>query len=207
MNLRTLPLLLLSTLALSACGSTFDGLQKDFGNLRASTNSKIADLRASTADAPKDKLASSICPPIVIDPQLDDMAEFEDMTKPNDKSLISRVALTTAQSLCTPEEGFLAMRLDLTFASELGPKARRKASDRPFFAYPYFISITDSNGQELAKEIFAASMTYEASQEKVELVETINQRLPLNEDGTLPDYQVHIGFQLTDEQLFFNASK
>jgi hypothetical protein len=100
----------------------------------------------------------------------------------------------------------LAMRLDLKINSMLGPKARRTNNDRPFFAYPYFIAITDTQGNELAKEIFAASVTYDVDQNNLSLIETINQQLPLNEDGSRPDYEVHIGFQLTDEQLFYNAS-
>jgi hypothetical protein len=207
MKLSTLAFIVISTFALSACGSTFEGLKEDFGNLSAATSNKMADLRTKNTNSALVVSTDSTCPPIIIDPQLDSMAEFEDMEKPNEDSFISRVALTRTQSLCTLTDGALEMRLDMTFSSELGPKARRKKSDRPFFAYPYFISVTDSSGQELAKEIFAASMTYEAGQESVELIETINQNLPLNEDGSIPSYQVHIGFQLTDEQLFYNASQ
>ena len=50
-------------------------------------------------------------------------------------------------------------------------------------------------------------MTYKADQEEIGLIETIRQRLPLNDDGSMPPYRIKVGFQLTEEQLFYNASR
>ena len=98
------------------------------------------------------------------------------------------------------------MRIDLNFHGHLGPKARIKPSDRPFFAYPYFVAVSDSIGNELAKEVFAASVSYEVGQDSIKLVETIRQRLPLDTDGQVPAYQVSAGFQLTEDQLSHNST-
>jgi cytochrome c biogenesis protein ResB len=50
-------------------------------------------------------------------------------------------------------------------------------------------------------------VTYGEDQNQIQLVETIRQNLPLTYDGEAPDYQIEIGFQLTEEQLFYNTSQ
>ena len=207
MTYRSFLFVAIAAFSLSAC-QTWKGLQEDFSTLSAATSTKINEIQAKQAQKRRQQtLTEGACPAIVIDPQMDSMTEFQDMEKPSDETKISYIALTRAASECAPEGDILNMRLDLTFTGTLGPKARRQEADRPFFAYPYFIAVTDNNGEELAKEIFAASITYETNQNNIALVETIHQNLPLNSDGSLPPYQIHIGFQLTEEQLFYNASK
>lgn len=204
MTYRSFFLITTCALTLSAC-QTWDGLKNDLGALKTTTSEKIATLKR-TDNAQSTVIDASVCPAIIIDPQLDSMSEFMDMNETDENNLISRAFITETISECDVNDSTLDMKLELSFKSELGPKARAKDSDQPFFAYPYFISVTDADGQELAKEIFAASITYEKGQNAVELIETINQSLPLNEDGSASAYQIHIGFQLTDEQLFYNAS-
>lgn len=193
---------LLACFILAGC-QTLEGMQKDFNELAGSIGSKTQKQNAK----PVALIGDGACPPISIDPQLDSMSEFYDMEKPSANNEVSRITITGTQSACTRESDYLNMRIDLSFDGALGPKARRTKSDRPFFAYPYFVAVTDENGNELARELFAASVTYETGQDNIQLVETIRQRLPFEDDGTMPPYQVKIGFQLTEEQLFYNASQ
>ncbi|HPF78529.1 MAG TPA: hypothetical protein PLF01_04455 [Alphaproteobacteria bacterium] len=210
MNYRLLSMVAASSLLLSACGSTLEGIQRDFGNFATSIDEKVGDMKSSDnaakpAEAPV-TLAGDACPSIMVDPQLDSMSEFEDMENPSKETEISTVHLMSTKSECTLDGEFLTMRIDLSFDGQLGPKARRKNGDRPFFAYPYFIAVMDSEGNELARELFAASFTYTAEEDHMSVVDTIRQKLPLNDDGTVPAYQVQIGFQLTEDQLFYNSS-
>jgi len=205
---RHMMILACSALLLSGC-STWEGLQRDFGTAVTSVGKSVDNLSAKTQKAepaPVVYNGGGNCPTIIVDPQLDRMSEFYDMEKPSASSEVSTIRLAGTQSECELEGEFLNMRIDLNFAGNLGPKAKRKESDRPFFAYPYFIAVSDGEGNELARELFAASVTYNKNQDSIELVETIRQRLPLNDDGSVPSYQVQIGFQLTEDQLFYNAS-
>lgn len=209
MNYRLLSMVAASSLLLSACGSTLEGIQRDFGNFATSIDEKVGDMKSSdnTADtAAPVTLAGDACPSIMVDPQLDSMSEFVDMETPSKETEISTVHLMSTKSECILDGEFLTMRIDLSFDGQLGPKARRKNGDRPFFAYPYFIAVMDSDGNELARELFAASFTYTAEEDRMNVVDTIRQKLPLNDDGTVPAYQVQIGFQLTEDQLFYNSS-
>ena len=197
--IRNITILAATTLLLTGC-QTLEGIQRDLGSVGTAITEKASDVK--TAMAPVD----DTCPPIMVDPQLDSASDFYDMEKPSEANAISHVYLTRTASECAIEGDFLTMQIDLNFEGKLGPKARRKADDRPFFAYPYFVAVTDANGNELARELFAASVTYEENQNAVQLVETIRQKLPLSKTGRVPSYQIHIGFQLTEDQLFYNAS-
>lgn len=202
-----------TALLLGGC-QTLEGIQRDLGSFGSAINEKAAALSATdeeeTAGAEgqmQASTASDICPDIMIDPQLDSMTEFFDAKKPSDDTKISEIKIVRTQSECESDGEYLTMRIDMHFEGSLGPKARRKEGDRPFFAYPYFVTVTDIQGNELASELFAASVTYDADQQSMALIDTIRQRLPLNDDGSVPSYQIQIGFQLTEDQLFYNASQ
>lgn len=212
-TIYTFLLLVLCPFILGACQQTFMGMEKDFRSLSTKFEQAIGSEPASSELAQENSsqlAAASIpageCPPMKIAPQTDHMSEFSDMQNPTPQNEISHIRIARSAAQCTPEGEFLNMRIDLSFEGGLGPDARRLENDRPFFAYPYFVAVTDPAGNELAKELFAASVTYEKGADEIELVETIRQKLPYDENGQLPPYEVHIGFQLTQEQLFYNAS-
>lgn len=206
MKIRTLILLGFSVTTLGAC-ETMEGLKRDLSNVGQSVSTKVDSLKADDTTPASTIVNDGGCPPISVDPQLSTMSEFYDPDKPTAGTEVSTINLSGTKSACNIDGEYLEVQIELSFDGELGPKAKRKSGDRPFFAYPYFIAVTDKDDNELAKELFAASVTYESNQEKIQLVETIRQRLPLEDNGSLPAYQIKIGFQLSDEQLFHNAAK
>jgi predicted small secreted protein len=207
MKIQNTLLMLTAAIMVSACGSTFEGLQKDIGKLGNSVNSAVSSNEEETGNRANVVMKDNSCPPIIVNPQLDSLTEFEDMENAEEGTETSSITLSSTQSSCEEQGEFLNMRIDLTFDAALGPKAKREENDRPFFAYPYFIAVLDGSGEELAREVFAASVTYGEDQNQIQLVETIRQNLPLTYDGEAPDYQIEIGFQLTEEQLFYNTSQ
>ena len=227
--MKTSHLLLIgfATLSLTAC-QTFDGFKQDLNAAGSAISSKVGSLNtadgnidpetenrtattATNADSAQNKakvvVNDNTCPPIYVDPQLSHASEFYNPEKPSQGTEVSSLDLTDTASECSVADGYKEVKIQLSFKGTLGPKAKRKDNDRPFFAYPYFVSVADKDGEELAKELFAASVTYETKQDSIELYETIRQRLPLNDDGSDPGYQIKIGFQLTEDQLFYNASR
>lgn len=176
--------------------------------MRTNVGSKMDSLNKtddSASNAPVSLVSGSICPPIIVDPQMESLTEYADPTKPSEDTKVSTFKLVTTQSTCDIADGKLKVRMDLSFAGELGPKAKRRSGDQPFFAYPYYVKITDGSGQKLAEESFAASVTYEKNQNRIEIVEIIRQNLPLKADGSAPVYEIHVGFQLTEDQLVQNT--
>ncbi|MEM6811512.1 MAG: hypothetical protein AAF549_03500 [Pseudomonadota bacterium] len=185
-------------LLLSAC-NTFEGLKSDLGQLGTTINSRSAQLSQNlqgNGDA-------SFCPAVSIHSQKSSLTEFEDPKQTGDEMIVSRIEFEETRAECEKEDEFVVMNIDMTLAGMTGPKAKRTSNDKPFFSYPYYISVMDLEGNELAREIFAANVSYESDQNQVRVVETIKQRLPIRNGGT--PYKVEVGFSLTDDQLFYNS--
>lgn len=158
---------------------------------------------ASAASGPAQPIA---CPPVRVMEELRNLVEFQDPAKPSDKTEMARAMIKTVDARCAVG-GNLSVELDITIDSTLGPKARVKKTDKPNFAFPYFIAVISPEGGVVAKEIFAASLSFENGEDKMNRMETITQHIPLSADGTVPAYSILVGFQLSEEQLAFNRTQ
>jgi predicted small secreted protein len=206
-------------LSLSACG-TLNGagvdlqnwgnyLDRNFGDDRQSNENAQEttfqqDAQTQTNGEPLSLKAATDCPNIILKPMMSSLIEFQNPAQPSNDTIIAKANLTNAKSNCNKNGDFVTVSLDLDFAATLGPKAKQNASDKPSFSFPYFISVTDYQGNELAREVFAASFSFAADQNQHNTIETIEQKLPLSTAGTLPNYYMEIGFELTDEQMAYN---
>ncbi|NCO03477.1 MAG: hypothetical protein GW903_04730 [Alphaproteobacteria bacterium] len=203
---RTALTLITSALLLSGCAMV-EGAGQDMQKLGEYISSKVSPKTQDQSDQVNQNLTSmaSNCPVIEQDPSLTILHEFENPSAPSTGTKIAQVDLASIKNNCAVEGDFLGITMDIAFNATLGPKARAKASDRPYFSFPYFIAVTDMNGVVLAKEVFAVAMSFEQGEEAVQTIETIRQNLPLEADGSLPNYKMQVGFELTDEQLNYNS--
>ena len=112
--------------------------------------------------------------------------------------------MSESQSTCTYNDRSVTVDLKLAFDGNLGPKGRKTSKDKPFFSYPFFVAVTSPSGKILAKEIFAASMTYDAGQNEQIYFETLRQIIPTDNRSQGAGYKVMIGFQLAEKQLDYN---
>ena len=208
MKNKTNPLLLaiISLGLLSGCAMV-EGAGKDFQNWGEYLDRQFNQTEDRAAQNTVQTVATldSNCPPIEQLPQLSALHEFVDPSNPSAESKMATVDLANITNQCNMDGEFLSVTMDITFNSMLGPKGRANPSDRPFFSFPYFIAVMDMNNTVLAKEVFAVSMSYETGEEAISTVETIKQNLPLNSDGSLPDYKMQVGFELSEEQLRYNT--
>ena len=133
------------------------------------------------------------------------MTEFHNPEKTSDNLIVSQFKLVDTNTLCELDGDYVAMQIDLVFEGMIGPEAKRKDGDKVFFSYPYYVAVNDIEGNQLAEEFFAANVSYGQNETKKKVVETIRQRLPL-EEGIAP-YQIDVGFSLTEEQITYNAAK
>lgn len=214
--LSTLSLCVAMTFIPSGC-STVEGLKSDVSTgYQKVTDSfshlSFPDVRqvfrpqnspVSTLSFQGEEIKVSNCPAVVIRPDLKMMTEFQDDTRPDAQTMVSQIRFVSALPSCKTEGDRLVMRLDLDFAGQTGPKARFNPNDKPSFAYPYFIAVTDSEGAVLSKEIFAVSISYNAQETSKTQTENLYQNMPKSSPDS---YKVVIGFQLTPEQLAYNQS-
>ncbi|MFA5591838.1 MAG: hypothetical protein WC989_00800 [Micavibrio sp.] len=196
---------LFSVIALGAC-STMDGLSRDFESGWNSLSATVAQTFDSEKTAGNGMTAyDGTCPPVSLRPDLAHMTEFMTPDKTDEATKISEATITGVQNNCRVENGQLVMQISITLEGATGPKARVKPSDKPSFAYPYFVAVTDQrSGVVIAKEIFAASLSYEANENKAQTAETISQSMPVPDLAKNESYNVVVGFQLSPEQLAYN---
>lgn len=158
------------------------------------------DVQVQTSE----KLLESPCPPIEIVTDLSSISDFSDPLKMLQKNLISRVDMGNAQSTCQLSSNTATVDLKLAFKGVLGPKAKQKSSDKPFFSYPFFVAVTEPNGRIMAKEIFAASLSFGTDESEHAYYENLRQIIPIKSKKHAKRYKIMIGFQLSPEQLEFN---
>lgn len=208
MRVSIIPHIILSFAFLLGGCSTMNGLKDDitkgYDNV-ANTFAKVLD----PVKEAKKKLPvyDGTCPPVSVRPDLTHVSDFYNPSNSSEDTKISEATITNVQNTCRVEDGRIIMQVDLSISGKTGPKARVKPSDKPSFAYPYFIAVTDSKGTIVSKDIFAASLSYSANQNEGATTETIFQNMPIPDTAAGEIFNVVVGFQLTNEQLSYNNAK
>lgn len=181
--------------------------------------SAFALLTISTAKAEQDERGRFIdhteshasqkrqrCPNIQIVDELSQLNEFRTEKRQRRNELVSSVTLIHTGTSCTYEKGYIAVDIELEFHSHLGPRGKTYREDQPFFAYPFFVAVSDNDGHMLAKEIFAASVTYERDASAHVYYENLRQLIPIQRKKDVYKYDILLGFQLSQAQLEYNRA-
>jgi hypothetical protein len=199
---------ILPAIALLGGCSTFQGLKNDLSrgyDAVANTFTKAVD--PVKEEKKKLPVYDGSCPPISVRPDLKHLVEFQDPAKTTDATRVSEATIENVKNTCRVEKESLVMQIDIELSGKTGPKARVKPTDKPSFAYPYFIAVLDEKGNILSKEIFAASVAYNANQNDIKQSETVFQNMPFPDSEAGKSYSVIIGFQLTEDQLAYNQKQ
>ena len=199
------PLLFVSVALLLTGCSTMQGLKKDVVSGYDSVTNTFAKAFDPEVEAKKTlPQYDGNCPPVSVRPDLAKVTDFYNPTSPSENTKISEATITGVLNTCRVENEQIIMQVDLSLSGKTGAKARVKPADKPSFAYPYFVAVTDSKGNVVSKEIFAASLSYGANQSEAMTTETVFQNMPIPDSSAGETFQVVVGFQLSQEQLAYN---
>ena len=207
MKSAPLSILLASTLLLSAC-QTMNDVTSSITNMFSSDEEQVAEAAPAPAETIVAATKTANCPSVQIMTDLQAMHQYTNFKDALPENKISDIQISDVQTNCTESDNTqnIALKIDITFDGEKGPKAQASAPGNVSnFDYPYFVAVTDTKGQILAKEIFSAELTYSADQKKVKQIETINQLLP--KANAAQNYTVLLGFQLNEDQLMYNRTQ
>ena len=193
-----LSLVLSSMLVLSGCGETWGTLKQSVSDRWNSVDWSFAQ------DEPELVEEVTTCPSVKIVDELANLTEFSGDGAQTQENLISTVYMNQIDSGCEFSQKNVTIDLKLEFAGNLGPKAKVKPSDKPFFAYPFFIAVLNAQDEILAKEVFSASMSYSRAEQAHTYYESLRQIIPFDNEEAAKGYQVLVGFQLTQAQLAYN---
>jgi len=160
----------------------------------------------SSKEKTYERLLADNCPAVDIVGELSSLSEFTNPQNPIEKNMISRVQISESSSLCEYTTKSVTVDLKLTFDGILGQQGRINSNDKPFFTYPFFIAVVSPSGKILAKEIFAASMTYDQGKDHQLYYESLRQIIPVKGKRNGARHKIMVGFQLSPEQLAYNRA-
>lgn len=144
------------------------------------------------------------CPQVAVVEDLKSLTQFETPSAPTPGEKISSVAMTGLDTKCSLTDKTVAVDISLRFDGYLGPQAAEWQSQSRSFAYPYFIAVTTPAGEILSKEVFAATIRYDAGETAITQQEKTRQVIPLREDTKAGQYEILVGFQLTEDELNYS---
>ena len=188
----------LALLMLAGC-QTMDQVGASLASL------KMPDLGLSGSDRVT-VIPQGDCPAVSRVAELSSLYQFANPARPSAATKLSEAHITKVSSRCAKQSGNLKLDVTINFDGGVGPKGRISPGDKPSFAYPYFVAITNDKNQILSKEIFAVSFSYDSSSNLQMQSETLTQIVPLA--GADPrTYRILIGFQLSPEELAYNRKQ
>ncbi len=188
--------LILMLFALPAC-ETVEGMKEDISGIGMPEFASLG----------QDKTAiTSTCPEVHIVEELATLTEFATRTDNSPGNLVSKVDINQVESSCKRGNQSITVDLKLAFEGEVGPRGKSQGSS-PYFSYPFFVAITAPNGDILAKEVFAAPITYDSGQNQRTYYESLRQIIPVKYETRAGRYKVLTGFQLNNDQLAYNREQ
>jgi len=158
-------------------------------------------------DSPESLIYDGHCPSVEVVNELRDLYEFTNRNEPQQQNMISRATIAKIETACQNSENAVTVDLKMAFEGTLGPRGRSSTQEKPFFSYPFFVAVTSANGRILAKEIFAANITYEAGKDYQTYYENMRQIIPIEARDSGNRYKILVGFQLGPDQLTYNRAK
>lgn len=153
---------------------------------------------AETAEKPA-------CPGVEVLPETRSMTYFEDPTAVAGGDPIARAALTRVRGGCSYDGNKVTVDVDLIMRGHIEDKGRKEKDRDSFMTFPYFVAISDAKGNVMDKEIFATAMKFPPKHDDIDHIESNRQMFMVDNAEMGKDYTITIGFQLTREQLQYNA--
>lgn len=198
----------IGTFSVLALGLTGCETMTDVKNRIAAIDfpSLAADEGIKATDGGLVMAATEGCPQVAVVEDLKHLSQFETPAQPSPETNISRISMTGMKSSCRMTEKTVAVDIGLRFDAELGPKTNHWKAESRSFAYPYFVAVTTPAGEIISKEVFAATIRYDANETALTQEESMRQIIPLREDMDVSGYEILIGFQLTDDELNYNRT-
>ena len=91
------------------------------------------------------------------------------------------------------------MRASIEVIAARGPATTERVGQ-----FAFFVALADPTERILAKEVFLSPLEFEANQQRLGVVEQIEQNFTLQSGERAAQYFILVGFQLSRDQLDYN---
>jgi len=159
--------------------------------------------RANRGEAPVRLAQRADCPRIGVLADAADLTRFtpgkgEDLTE---MVVDARVAGVRGQ--CDLARNAVEVELAITLDATRGPAARSRVVD-----VPYFVVVTDAEGEVLDKQVYQARFEFEPNRSRARISgEAVKLMLPTAANLRGSAYSVSIGLQVTEAELAYNRRR
>lgn len=103
---------------------------------------------------------------------------------------------------CKYSETQVRVLAKISILAQRGP-----ASEAPQAQASYFVAVTEGGETILAKEVFRSAIAFPEGRSQAGVFEEIEQIIPLSDSEAGPNYEIIVGFQLTEDQLKHNRKR
>ena len=144
------------------------------------------------------------CPKVKALTDLSSITQFSNSGGQTSDKMISDTKLEKIDSKCSVAGNSVSVELELNFSGVLGPIGVKDLDGQANYTYPYFLSVISPDGKILSKDVFALSMIYENGQITYHRQDKLRQVIPLMAGQDASQFQIMIGFQLSEDELAYN---
>lgn len=155
----------------------------------------------------QDAVLAPPCPNIIIVKDTSELTAFRpgngrDLTDVVFDAKLVRFDGTCETDLEDDKSGTVSVDLQLFFEATRGP-----ANETRTGSFRYFVAIADRAGKILAKKVFETGFEFEGNRNRVGALQELAQEIPLRPGQLGDEFDVFVGFQLSDEQLQYNRAR
>lgn len=203
-------LMVLGSVLMALTVSGCEGMNKFGESLKSMQMPKITPKGEAGADVAKAEASglSSVggesCPKVKALVDLATITQFSNSGGQTPDKMISDTKLEKIDSKCTVAGNSVSVELELNFSGVLGPIGVKDLDGQANYTYPYFLSVISPDGKILSKDVFALSMVYENGQITYHRQDKLRQVIPLMAGQDASQFQIMIGFQLSEDELAYN---
>jgi hypothetical protein len=147
------------------------------------------------------------CPTVKGMADLISLSQFSDPALPTPYKLVSVTKLDKMTATCNVATNSVTVELALDFSGTLGPIGVKDMNGQANYTYPYFLSVVSPDGKIMSKDVFALSMVYENGQINYHRQDTLRQVIPLLSEQDANQFQIIVGFQLSESELAYNRAQ
>jgi hypothetical protein len=139
------------------------------------------------------------CPSVAILADTDTVSVF---VRPGDPTIVAAEAtISGLNSACQANDERVVVEVAFQISALRGP-----TSDAPAMEVPFFVAVTDAQGNVLGKDIFFSRLTFDKAGEAT-TVEQLVEDIPMADGESPVGFRVILGFQLTPEELLYNQAR
>ncbi len=169
---------------------------------RAGLVGAIATFTLAACSSP-DVASIPPCPNVVIVDDIAQVTKFLDGPGRDLTDVVLEVRIASFDGTCVTDPdagaaGQVSVDLILVVEATRGPANADRQGE-----YDFFIAIAETDGEIVAKQVFPGEVAFKGNRNRVAAQEELTQMIPLRPGENGADYDILIGFQLSDEELVY----